>query len=42
MLNIPDAPWIKETEETGYCKDGWWNNPEDEYDDSPMAVYDPD
>lgn len=26
-MNIPDAPWIEETERTGYCSSGWWNNP---------------
>jgi hypothetical protein len=37
---IPDAPWIQETERTGYCSaklGAWWNNPPDdddeEYDD---------
>jgi hypothetical protein len=29
MLDIPDAPWIRETEATGYCSSGWWNTPED-------------
>lgn len=24
---IPDAPYIRETEATGYCSSGWWNNP---------------
>ena len=39
-MNIPDAPWIRETERTGYCSaqnGAWWNNPPDddyeEYDD---------
>lgn len=30
MENIPDAPWIRETERTGYCSarnGAWWNNP---------------
>lgn len=27
MMNIPDAPWIRETEATGYCSYGWWNTP---------------
>lgn len=32
MLQIPDAPWIKETEQKGYCEGGWWNTPpEDDY-----------
>ena len=26
-MDIPDAPWIEETERTGYCKSGWWNTP---------------
>ena len=27
-------PWIRETEQTGYCSSGWWNNPpEDDPDD---------
>ena len=37
---IPDAPWIQETERTGYCSaklGAWRNNPPDddyeEYDD---------
>ena len=25
--SIPDAPWIRETERTGYCSGSWWNNP---------------
>lgn len=29
-MNIPDAPWIRETERTGYCSSGWWNNPPEE------------
>ena len=29
-MNIPDAPWIRETEQTGYCRSGWWNNPPEE------------
>lgn len=33
MINIPDAPWIRETEATGYCSSGWWNEPEDEEDE---------
>lgn len=33
-MNIPDAPWIRETERTGYCRSGWWNNPpEDDGDE---------
>ena len=30
MLSIPDAPWIRETEATGYCSGGWWNPPPEE------------
>lgn len=26
-MQIPDAPWIRETERTGYCSSGWWNTP---------------
>lgn len=35
MMSIPDAPWIRETEETGYCRSGWWNTPpeDDERED---------
>ena len=36
MMNIPDAPWIRETEATGYCSaqnGAWWNNPPEEEDD---------
>lgn len=25
MKQIADAPWIRETEATGYCSSGWWN-----------------
>lgn len=33
-MTIPDAPWISETESTGFCRSGWWNNPPDlSYDD---------
>lgn len=30
MVNIPDAPWIREIEATGYCSaenGAWWNTP---------------
>ena len=27
MANIPDAPWIRETEATGCCSYGFWNQP---------------
>lgn len=35
MIQIPDAPWIRETEATGHYWGGWWNEPpeEDEEDD---------
>ena len=33
MMQIPDAPWIREAEQTGYCSSGWWNTPEDAADD---------
>lgn len=34
-MDIPDAPWIRETEATGYCRSGWWNTPpEEDYDDN--------
>lgn len=36
MMNIPDAPWIRETEATGHCSaenGAWWNNPPEEEDD---------
>lgn len=43
MEQIPDAPWIRETEATGYCRSGWWNNPpEEEESEELFAVYDPD
>lgn len=36
MANIPDAPWIRQTEATGHCsryEGAFWNYPDDEYDD---------
>ena len=40
MVQISDAPWIRETERTGHYRFGWWNtgpgpdeDPEDEDDD---------
>ena len=30
MIQLPDAPWIRETEMTGYCRSGWWNMPPEE------------
>lgn len=33
-MDIPDAPWITETERTGHYRFGWWNNPpEDDFDE---------
>lgn len=26
-MTIPDAPWIRETERTGFCRTGWFNHP---------------
>ena len=41
-MNIPDAPWIRETEATGYCSYGWWNTPprddEDEEEDEEEEI----
>lgn len=39
--SIPDAPWIRETERTGYCSGSWWNNPPEPEDD-PDEEEDPD
>ena len=36
MASIPDAPWIRETESTGYCSasnGAWWNNPPEYYNE---------
>ena len=36
MVNIPDPPWIRETEATGHCSrynGAYWNYPDEEYDD---------
>ena len=36
MINIPDAPWIRETERTGRCSaqnGAWWNTPSEEEDE---------
>ena len=43
MADIPDAPWIRETEATGYCSaqnGAWWNNlpEEDEEEDIEMMT----
>lgn len=32
-MGIPDAPWIREAEATGYYSGGWWNTPEEDEDD---------
>ena len=37
--SIPDAPWIRETEATGYCSSGWWNTPP-EVDEEEVYFYD--
>ena len=47
MTNIPDAPWIRETEATGHCSatnGAWWNNPpeydeEDDFEEEDGDVY---
>ena len=26
-MTIPDAPWVRETERTGFCGSGWFNTP---------------
>ena len=31
-MDIPDAPWIRETERTGHYRYGWWNQPVPDYD----------
>lgn len=33
MTAIADAPWIRETEATGYCSSGWWNTPPEDEDE---------
>lgn len=30
MVQIPDAPWIRETERTGHYRFGYWNTPPEE------------
>ena len=39
-MTFPNAPWIEETERTGYCSSGWWNNPPK--DDDPFDWVCPD
>lgn len=41
MERIGNAPWIEETERTGYCSSGWWNNPP-ERDNRPRWCWDYD
>lgn len=38
--SIPDAPWIAETERTGYCRSGWWNAPPELYNDEDFVFCD--
>lgn len=38
MMDIPDAPWIRECEATGYYSGGLWNSTWDEYDDDIVYV----
>lgn len=42
MMNIPDAPWIRECEATGYSTYGYWNHPprddEDEEEDEEEEI----
>ena len=33
MLDIPDAPWISETERTGHYRFGYWNTGPGQYED---------
>lgn len=44
MTQIPDAPWITETERRGtdYMYEFAYGKMYDEYDREPFAVYDPD
>lgn len=46
MMQLPDAPWIRETEATGYCSSGFWNNPpmedKEEYEKECEEVYERD
>lgn len=39
MTNIPDAPWIRETEATGYCSWGYWNQPPKKHNDDDEFIY---
>ena len=40
-MNIPDAPWIRETERTGHYRYGFWNTPAGvDYDDEFYDVID--
>ena len=40
MPTIPDAPWIRETEATGYCSSGWWNAPPEDDPEEEVYFYD--
>ena len=33
MVQIPDAPWIRETELTGHYRFGYWNTPPEPEED---------
>ena len=33
MLDIPDAPWIREAERTGHYRYGYWNTAPGDYPD---------
>ena len=38
--SIPDAPWIRETEATGYCSSGWWNTQPEDDPEEEVYFYD--
>ena len=38
-MDIPDAPWIRETEATGHCSSGYWNQPPKERNDDDEFIY---
>ena len=38
-MNIPDAPWIRECEATGYSTYGYWNHPPKEDNDDDEFIY---
>ena len=31
-MNVPDAPWVREAERTGFSRYGYFNAPQDEMD----------